>query len=107
MSGGSLDYAYSKIEDLAAAVNARAQNALHRAFAYHLAKVAKAAQELEWVLSDDSSPGDEADAIRAVVSPQEELDVARAAAEQALKDLEECLERVAGSGRMRPDGSET
>ncbi len=67
MSGGSLDYAYRHIETLAADVDRHATKPLHQAFAHHLLKVAKAAYDLECMLSDDTSPGDEDQAILAVL----------------------------------------
>lgn len=63
MSGGSYDYAYSKIEDLAEAI--RPTNPLRKAFKRHLKKVAEACHDIEWVDSCDSGPGDEDAAIRA------------------------------------------
>lgn len=63
MSGGSYEYAYHRIEELAADI--RATTALRKAFKAHLVKVAKACHDIEWVDSCDYSPGDEDDAIRA------------------------------------------
>lgn len=57
MSGGSLDCEFGRIEDLADTIERRARKPLHRAFAAHLRKVAKAAHDLEWVWSGDSSDG--------------------------------------------------
>ena len=37
MSGGSLDYACYKIDDIEGAIRAKARTPLHRAFADHLA----------------------------------------------------------------------
>ena len=51
MSGGSLDYVYSRVEDAAMKVSAKAETTLHRAFAAHLHKVAKALKDMEWMLS--------------------------------------------------------
>ena len=42
MSGGSLDYAYEKVNDAADAVRRRAETSLHRAFAKHLDRVSAA-----------------------------------------------------------------
>ena len=63
MSGGSYDYAYGKIEDLASDI--RPTSPLRKAFKTHLRKVAKACHDIEWVDSSDCGPGDEDEAIRA------------------------------------------
>jgi hypothetical protein len=63
MSGGSYQYAYYQIEELAAYI--RPTSALRKAFKAHLVKIAKACHDIEWVDSGDYGPGDEDDAIRA------------------------------------------
>jgi len=63
MSGGSYDYVYGKIEDLAGEISTTTP--LRKAFKTHLRKVAKACHDIEWVDSSDWGPGDEDDAIRA------------------------------------------
>lgn len=68
MSGGSLDYVCYKVSQAADDVEVRAENDLHRAFAVHLRKVAKALHDLEWVWSSDYGEGDEVDAIMDVLS---------------------------------------
>lgn len=91
MSGGSLDYAQYKLDEIAEMVAARATTALHRAFAAHLVAVGKALHDLEWVWSCDYGPGDEVEAIRAVVAPSAELDCATAHALAAAAELRELL----------------
>lgn len=91
MSGGSLDYVYSRVEDAAMQAAARAETALHRAFANHLHKVAKALKDLEWMLSCDTSPGDEEASIRAVLHEGSEIEEATKQARKALADLEAAL----------------
>jgi hypothetical protein len=91
MSGGSLDYAEYKINDIADMVASRAKTPLHRAFVKHLRDVAKAAHDLEWVFSCDYGEGDEVEALRKVLNKKMELDVAREQAEIALKDLQDVL----------------
>ena len=61
MSGGSMEYLYSKVE----AATFLCQTPERQAFAAHLKLVAKALHDIEWVDSDDYGPGDENDAIRA------------------------------------------
>ena len=63
MSGGSYEYAYGRIEDLAEQI--RPTTALRKAFKTHLYKVAKACHDIEWVDSGDCGDGDEDAAIRA------------------------------------------
>ena len=61
MSGGSMNYLYSKLEYEA---NFTADTPERRAFAQHLKLVAKALHDIEWVDSGDYGPGDENAAIR-------------------------------------------
>lgn len=91
MSGGNLDYAYRRVEEVAQQIFSQAQTPLHRAFAEHLLKVSKALYELEWLLSGDTAPGDEVEAIRAVVSRTEEIDAATKRAGEAMKELNDVL----------------
>jgi len=91
MSGGSLDYVYGRVEDAASTVAARAETMLHRAFAAHLHKVAKALKDMEWMLSGDRSPGSEEPAIRAVLHESAELEAATEQARKALADLKAAL----------------
>ena len=62
MSGGSMNYLYSKLE-YDATFSTHTPERL--AFKAHLAKVAKALHDIEWVDSGDIGPGDENAAIRA------------------------------------------
>jgi hypothetical protein len=93
MSGGSLDYLYSKVQDVADQLSG-ASNPLHGAFGLHLRKVAKALHDLEWFMSCDYSSGDEEEAIRAVIQPADELACATKKAEEAAAQLANVLERV-------------
>ena len=89
MSGGSLNYAYSQVESIAYDVLRRADSNLHRAFGKHLLKVAQALHDLEWVLSSDYAIGDEVDAIRGVVTPNEEIESAKEEAKKLIAELEQ------------------
>lgn len=84
MSGGSYDYAYRHLEELARAVRTRAETeltltddvrALRHEFADRLELCAKAAHAIEWADSGDTSEGSEVGAIRAAldgsVAPRE------------------------------------
>lgn len=112
MSGGSYDYAFGRIDDLANAIreNAGCRNlpgekpdeygsppSLRRAFVAHLRKVARAAQAIEW---NDSGDGDrdEQRLIRACVSPGDELKEATEHARAALTELSAVLARVENGG---------
>lgn len=65
MSGGSYDYAYSKLNDFADSL--QLTTPLRKAFKTHLLKVSNACHDIEWVDSCDWSPGDEDEAIRATL----------------------------------------
>lgn len=94
MSGGSLDYVFSRVDEAAETVLARAENPLQRAFAAHLKKVAVALHDLEWVWSCDYGEGREEAAIKEVVSPSEILSAAVKAAEQARDELIDVLKEI-------------
>jgi len=74
MSGGSLQYMYMRIAELAELVREETDVPLHLAFADHLDLCATAAHDIEWVLSGDTRPGSEVDAIRQVLGLRAEVD---------------------------------
>lgn len=78
MSGGSLEYSYFKVGEIADLIRKQSRNKLHIAFAAHLDLVSKALHDLEWALSGDRSPEDAEQAIT------EE-------AKRVLKDLQETI----------------
>ena len=49
MSGGSYDYAYLKVVDMAESLSSKNNSPLRRAFGKHLKLVAKAMHDIEWV----------------------------------------------------------
>lgn len=59
MSGGSYDYIYSKIEDLADTIRNQEKDPRRASFAKLMKLVGEAMREIEWVDSCDSGPGDE------------------------------------------------
>lgn len=68
MSGGSYQYAYSRLEnDFLYDFSKQANTPERKAFLAHIEKVIKAMHDIEWVDSGDYGPGDENDAIRAVL----------------------------------------
>lgn len=120
MSGGSLDYIYSRINEAADSVRDHNKNSpLHVAFADHLKLVAKALHDCEWVMSCDYGDGDDHASIRAVIHPGSELGAARKAAEDSpevkagsedvgfpLIDLEAALDVVDKQTNLLLTGSE-
>ena len=85
MSGGSYDYAYSKIEELADQI--QALSPLRKAFKTHLRKVAEACHDIEWVDSGDKGTGDEDKAILACLG----VSGPALALSEAVKDAEKVL----------------
>lgn len=68
MSGGSLNYVYRKVEEVADMIREEEKSTtLHKAFAAHLDLVAKALRSLEWEQSGDSGKGDADDDIRSAM----------------------------------------
>ena len=60
MSGGTYDYFFRRVEDIADEIHhGRDHEAVREAFRAHLRKVAKALQAIEWVDSGDYAPGAE------------------------------------------------
>jgi hypothetical protein len=91
MSGGSMNYLYSKLEYDA---NFKQDTPERRAFAKHLKLVAKALHDIEWVDSGDYGPGDDIEAIRACLRTGATLEAAIEAAHEAHKTLRAELERA-------------
>jgi len=81
MSGGSMNYLFSKLEYEA---DFETDTPERIAFAEHLKLVAKALHDIEWVDSCDYGVGDENEAIRACLAGGAKL---RAAAEEARRVL--------------------
>lgn len=101
MSGGSLDYVSFRVEEAAATISARCPDPLHQAFAAHLALVANALHECEWMLSGDTGRGDDEAAIRAVITPAMELSAAVAKAAIAASNLDHLLKAAADAQREK------
>ncbi len=87
MSGGSLDYICFKVEEAASSIRSRATCAEHRAFAAHLAKVAEALHDIEWVFSGDTRTPREIPAIMAVISKSEVIEASLESARAARDEL--------------------
>jgi hypothetical protein len=77
MSGGSYDYAYQHLDNLADAIEEREKehnspaHELRMLFVQRLRLIARAAKEIEWADSHDTSPGcaREVDAILLALKP--------------------------------------
>lgn len=107
MSGGSLNYAFSRLEDTAGDIRRHAETPLHHAFADHLIKVAKALHDIEWLFSGDYGEGQEVEAIKAVLPADAEIVSAIGRAEATSSDLLRLLaEAKAHVDRMSPEQKE-
>lgn len=90
MSGGSYDYAYRDMDSFIRDLDRNASTPLRKAFVKHLAKVAKAMHDVEWVDSGDYSEGDEDKAIAACLGDGWK----GATYEQVLEELTKLKEQV-------------
>ena len=84
MSGGSMNYLYSK---LVWEADFETDTPEREAFAEHLKLVAKALHDIEWVDSGDYGPGAENAAIRACLAGGVKMRAAAEEARRALSDL--------------------
>jgi len=94
MSGGSINYAYSKLDDAIVTIRDRANTPLQRAFADHLDKVSKALHDLEWEWSCDYGLGDSDAAIRQVVGQCAEIERTMNDARTIIADLDAAVKRL-------------
>jgi hypothetical protein len=93
MSGGSMNYLYSKLEYDATFT---ANTVERKAFAKHLQLVVKALHDIEWVDSSDYGPGDENKAIRACLHPSVLLETALESAREAVAALQAEIAKAEG-----------
>ena len=93
MSGGSMNYIYSRLECDA---KFTADTPERRAFARHLKLVAKALHDIEWVDSGDCGPGDENAAIRACLSDAVMLATVLEMAKEAVATLQSEIDKAEG-----------
>lgn len=96
MSGGSYDYSYGKVQEMADQLGT-SDDPLRVAFAIHLRLVAKAMKDVEWVDSGDCSKGSDAEAIQAVLGAsahRAELPVILEKAEQLVARFERAIDRA-------------
>lgn len=90
MSGGSMDYLYSKVADASFSLN----TPLRRAFRAHLQLVADALHEIEW--EDSGDGGNEAEAIEKCLSKGAGLQSAIEMAKESMKILSDEIKRAEG-----------
>jgi hypothetical protein len=96
MSGGSYDYSYGKVQEMAGQLIS-SDDPLRVAFANHLRLVAQAMHDVEWVDSGDSAKGSDAEAIQAVLGDsahRAELPVILDKAEQLVARFERAIDRA-------------
>ena len=94
MSGGSYDYSFYKVEEMADSLSHKGNSPLRRAFAKHLALVAKAMHDIEWVDSSDYGKGDDDEAIRAVLnSTANEKEIIYEDAKEVIAQLKSLLKQ--------------
>lgn len=91
MSGGSMNYLYSKVQYEA---NFELGTPERRAFKAHLDKVIRALHDIEWVDSGDYGAGDENASIRACLPKGATLEAALEAAKEARDALSAEIERA-------------
>lgn len=94
MSGGALDYASYNLDKIAQSILREGKTPQHKALAVHIMKVSKAVHDLEWMLSGDTSPGSETEAIEAVLHPGDVLAVLVEEGKATLLALSEELAKV-------------
>jgi len=92
MSGGSMNYLYSRLEY----AEFTADTPERRAFARHLKLVAKALHDIEWVDSGDFGPGDENEAIRACLGDAVMLATVLEMAKEAVATLQSEIDKAEG-----------
>ena len=93
MSGGSMNYLYSKLEYEA---TFETNTVERKAFEKHLALVAKALHDIEWVDGCDYGTGDENEAIRACLHPSVLLETALDNAREAVAALQAEIAKAEG-----------
>ena len=96
MSGGSYDYLYAKVDDMASRL-CGSKDPMRRAFAKHLELVSKAMYAVEWVDSGDCISGDEHKSINEVLGANLVPMVLQECIDDALlakRNLEMVLERA-------------
>ena len=90
MSGGSMDYLYSKIEFGATFSEDSPER---KAFRKHLELVIKALHDIEWVDSGDYGYGRENEAILKCINKTDILEAAKERLDESIKEAKETLKQ--------------
>jgi hypothetical protein len=91
MSGGSMNYLYSKIENDA---NFECNTPQRAAFRKHLVLVVQALKDIEWVDSGDCASGDENEAIMKCITKTEVLASCVEEAKKTLNELKQAIKEA-------------
>ena len=92
MSGGSWNYFYSQVDDVADRLMREGGECPERiAFGRHLGKCARALRDIEWADSGDTAHDSEIPAILECITPAAVLEVAFEQAERAAVRLERAI----------------
>jgi hypothetical protein len=98
MSGGSYDYAFYRVDDMADAMESRPMTPIRKAFITHLRKVAGAMKAVEWADSSDTSQESADEAMRALLHPSCELNAAYELALEAYDNLSTAIRKAEEMG---------
>lgn len=96
MSGGSYDYAFGRVNDMAEKLS-NDKSSLRRAFASHLRRVGTAMHAIEWVDSGDFGKGEDIDAIKEVLGvhwDKDEIEVLIQDGNDLLDELTDLLKKA-------------
>ena len=91
MSGGSMNYIYSMVDNHAVFELNTPERV---AFAKHLKLIVNALHDIEWVDSCDYGPGGDTESILACIGTHAVLEASIERAEQAKEELERLLEQA-------------
>jgi len=94
VSGGSYNYLYRKVIEVAETLSDSNQPDYRKAFAKHLVFIANALHDIEWVDSSDMGNGADKEAIMQCISMQDVLKEAIENAEYAKENLEDILDEA-------------
>jgi hypothetical protein len=94
VSGGSLDYVYSQVDEAADRIRQGEANPIYIAFADHLKKVSKALHDYEWRTSGDTGKGDDIAAIMEVITKSDVLNNAIREAQHMIEYLNEAIDNA-------------
>jgi long-subunit acyl-CoA synthetase (AMP-forming) len=101
MSGGSYDYLYSKMYDMADGL-INSSDAIRRAFGKRLKLFADACHDIEWVDSGDCSEGFEIPAIEKALGENEKALILDEVIERAIEVKAQLDKAIKDVGRARP-----